>query len=277
MKNILLPTDFSVNSKNAIRYALELFKGTSVCFFILNVQKTSEFVLDDLMTADPGSSVYQAILKDNKQELQKFFSPLKEQYSKEDYKFKLYVNYDNLTASIGQMIKAESIDLIVMGTNGATGASEVLFGSNTLNTIRKIDCPLLVIPQDYAFKEIKSVVFTASSYKDIEHDRADPLKTLIRLTGAQLHILEILEENSLEEVHNSDAGLTGTSEGLDFISHTIRGLPEYAAISAFIQLMKSDLHALFIERETFLERFFQGNKAARISYGSKVPLLVLHK
>lgn len=277
MKNILLPTDFSVNSKNAIQYALELFRGTSVSFFILNVQKTSEFVLDDLMTAAPGSSVYEAILKDNAQELQEFVSPLKEQYSKEDYEFKSFVDYDNLTDSIEQMIKAETIDLIIMGTNGATGASEVLFGSNTLHIIRKIDCPLLIVPQDHAFRKIESVVFTARSWEDIGHERAKPLKALVRLTDAKLQILEIKEAIATDSTNKNEDYLATVLSGFDYSTHSLIGLPEYIAIDSFVQLMKSDLHALFIERETFLDRFFHGNNTAKISYGTRVPLLVLHK
>lgn len=277
MKHILLPTDFSANSKNAIQYALELFKGNSSTFYFLNVQKTSEFVLDDVMAAKPGSSVYQAILKDNKEQLKEFIAPFKDHYGKEDYDFKLYVDYDNLTDSIKQMLKAETIDLIVMGSNGATGASEILFGSNTLQTIRKIDCPLLVIPQDHKFKEIRSVVFTARSCKDIRHENAQPLKELIGLTNAQLHVLKIKEAAKPGPAHECGSCLIDTLKGVDYTSHTLRGLSEDVAIDAFVQLMKSDLHSMFVERESFLERFFQGNSTARISYATQVPLLVLHK
>ena len=36
MKHILLPTDFSDNSWNAITYAIQLFKDEACVFFILN-------------------------------------------------------------------------------------------------------------------------------------------------------------------------------------------------------------------------------------------------
>ena len=50
MKSILLPTDFSKNSINAIEYAVNLFKDEPVEFFVLNIQKASTFVSDDLMS-----------------------------------------------------------------------------------------------------------------------------------------------------------------------------------------------------------------------------------
>jgi len=276
MKHILLPTDFSENSKNAILYAMELFRGNTCEFYFLNVQKPSEFVLDDVMSAEPGTSVYQAILKDNKQQLKEFIIPIKEKYQTEDYTFLLYVDYDVLTDSINQLKQTKTIDLIVMGTNGATGAEEVLFGSNTLKVIRKVDSPLLAIPQDYTYKKIESVVFTARSCKDIKHEAAQPLKELVKLTNAQLQILKI-KGQAAKNNHNCGSCLVDAMNGFDYESHTLYGIPEPIAIDTFVQLMKSGLHAMFVERETFLDRFFFGNNTAKISYSTRVPLLVLHK
>ncbi|MEM7187417.1 MAG: universal stress protein [Bacteroidota bacterium] len=277
MKNILLPTDFSDNSHNAIQYAMELFRGTQTCFHFLNVHKAGEFVLDNLMTAAPGSSLHQAVLKDSKKQLQEFVAHFKEVYRSENFEFKLFVDYDTLTHSVEQMIRHEAIDLIVMGTNGATGAGEVLFGSNTLHIIRNIDSPLLVIPQNYNYKPIGSVVFTARKCKDVRDERAEPLIELLRSTGAELHILKIKGNETSKQTHNCGACLVDALAGLNHTSHTLTGVPEHFAVSAFIQLNNPGLHAMFVERESFLDRFFHGNCTAKISLGTHIPLLVLHK
>lgn len=62
METILLPTDFSKNSLNAIDFAMKMFKETNCTFYILNIQKASSFVSDDLMTASPSVNLYQAII-----------------------------------------------------------------------------------------------------------------------------------------------------------------------------------------------------------------------
>ncbi|KAA3620515.1 MAG: universal stress protein, partial [Flavobacterium sp.] len=54
MKKILLPTDFSPNSLHAIDYAMNFFKGNKAHFVLLNIQKSSEYITDDLMAAGPG-------------------------------------------------------------------------------------------------------------------------------------------------------------------------------------------------------------------------------
>jgi nucleotide-binding universal stress UspA family protein len=276
MKNILLPTDFSKNSKNAVAFALEFFKGNSCNFYFLNVQKSGEFILDDVMSGSPGSSVYQVILQDNKKRLKEFMVPFQEKYTREDYEFLPYVDFDALTDSIQQLMDSEKIDLIVMGTNGATGAKEVLFGSNTLQVIRNIDCPLLAIPEKATFEKLESVLFTAKSCKEISHEKAQPLKKILELFHPQLHLLKIKEARPVSK-HNCGSCLAESLQGTQFKSHTLSGIPTPIAIDAFTQLFPVELHATFIERETFLERFLYGTNTAKISYGTSVPLLILHK
>ena len=55
MRNILLPTDFSKNSMNAINYALAFLKDQKCKFYILNVQKASSFITDDMMVVNSSN------------------------------------------------------------------------------------------------------------------------------------------------------------------------------------------------------------------------------
>ena len=63
MKNILLPTDFSNNSRNAIHYAFQFFKDQECEFYFLNVQKISEYLTGDIYAASKDNSVFDAVFK----------------------------------------------------------------------------------------------------------------------------------------------------------------------------------------------------------------------
>ena len=80
MKSILLPTDFSSSSVNAIFYAIELFKDVRCEFYILNVQKASSFVSDDLMTMQPSTTIYQNLISSAKKGVEKIISEIKKKY-----------------------------------------------------------------------------------------------------------------------------------------------------------------------------------------------------
>jgi len=61
MKNILLPSDFSKNSKNAIQYAMKFFENEECHFYILNIQKSSEYITADLVAGSQSDSVYDSV------------------------------------------------------------------------------------------------------------------------------------------------------------------------------------------------------------------------
>ena len=114
METILLPTDFSKNSLNAIDFAMKMFKETNCTFYILNIQKASSFVSDDLMTASPSVNLYQAIIDTAKKSLDNLIKSVKSKYKNSRHELIPIVDYDNFIDAINQMCEASKIDLIVM-------------------------------------------------------------------------------------------------------------------------------------------------------------------
>lgn len=275
MKNILLPTDFSDNSRNAIIYALDLFRGQEVTFHFLNVQKPAEYTTDDLILASSEATIFEAVIHDNKTRLKSFVTEFKEAYSEEKYTFEDSVDFDALTDAIKQIIAGKDIDLIIMGTNGATGASEVLFGSNTLKVIRKVDYPVLAIPEGYKFTKMDNVLFSTHTCKDLQDDKAKAFRDIADIFKPLLHILKI--KTGEESTHNCDTCLLGILKTDKFKSYNVRGVPAPMAIDTFVQLVDVDMHAHFVERRSFLDRFIFGSETAKISYKTRKPLLLLHK
>ncbi|WP_290790540.1 universal stress protein [Altibacter sp.] len=274
MKRILLPTDFSENSLNAIRYAMAFFKNSEVDFFVLNVQKTSNYTTADLMSRSSGSTVYRAILDDNKKSLNKFIEKLKKECVGEKYTFHGLVDFDVFTDAMQQAVVTKNIDLIIMGTNGATGAKEVLFGSNTLNVIRQVNCPLIAVPEAYTFKDIKNVLFSIN-YQGVPTTSIAPLIEILKLYKATLKVLDVKEENIHVTSAETEASLKDLLGNLSYDYYLLSGIPIPIAIDAFEQLFPVDLHALIVEQKSFLDRFVFGSETSAISYNSRVPLLIL--
>ncbi|MDC8003787.1 universal stress protein [Aureisphaera galaxeae] len=275
MKRILLPTDFSDNSKNAIDYALQFFKGHPCHFIFLNVQKPSEFLLDDFYTAPATATINETVLKDNKKELELLLIDCREKYPSRLFSFDSITDYDTLTDSISQVVKAEHIDLIIMGSNGATGANEVIFGSNTLKVIHKVDCPVLVIPEGYSYIPIKTLLFSTHN-QEFYPDGMQTLKSIIDLKKPKVTVLDIQDGNKEYDPDDELASLELFLERKLDDYYILEHIPVAIAIDAFTQLHPVQLHALFVERKSFLSRFIFGSTTSEISYESRVPLLVLH-
>ncbi|MCF6348807.1 MAG: universal stress protein [Flavobacteriaceae bacterium] len=102
-------------------------------FFLLNVHKISNYTTGDLITSTAITSVYDSIIKNPKDVLESMIKKFDEDYINENYSFNVICDYDSFLSAVNQTIKLKNIDMIVMGSNGATETKEVIFGSNTMN------------------------------------------------------------------------------------------------------------------------------------------------
>lgn len=272
MKNILLPTDFSKNSKNAIEYSLKLFEGETVTFHILNSHKPTGYITADVLYGAAGDSVYDGILDDNKKELEKLIRHCESQSENENFTFVPKIDFDNIVDAVNQAVSLNNIELIIMGTNGATGAEEVVFGSNTLKLIRKANCPVLAIPEGYVYNKIESVLLSVNYQYELKTDALAVILDIVRKHDSTLKILEI-EENNVE-VNSPKGNYIDLFKGINIERFCIKNIPSAVAIDAFTQLIPVQLHAMFVERKSLLDRFIFGSETSKISYSSKVPLLI---
>ncbi len=275
MKSILLPTDFSENSKNAIKFALKFYEGETCTFYILNSQKPSNYITADVLYGAPGSSIHNGILNDNKMELDKIIQFCELISDGEDFTFVPKLDFDNIVDAVNQAVALNNIELIIMGSNGATGAAEVLFGSNALKIIRNVDCPVIVVPEGYNFEKIQSVLLSLNYQYNVSKKLVSVVSEIIEKHKASLKILEI-KEDYIELSSQKREGDEIFKE-IDFEHFSIKNLPAAVAINAFEQLIPVQLHIMIVERKGFIDRFIFGSETSTISYGSPIPLLVLHE
>ena len=276
MKNILLLTDFSINSINAIRYALQLFEDDICNFFLLNTQSPATYISDDLILAG-NQSIYNSIVEKTKHKLAKLIVKLESEFENDKFNYEMLVDYDELTEAINQIKESKSIDLIVMGSNGVTGAKEVVFGSNTINVIRKVIIPTLVVPEGFNYRIPKEILLPLD-VKDSLSGAA--FKDVIKFTkrfGKKLHVLRILPNNEDSEEASKDQKTIKsflTDRKLEY--HKITNVPMNYAVDNYTQSHPIDLTTLLVQKESLFERFFLGSPTTQISNNIRVPLLIFH-
>ena len=276
MKNILLPTDFSKNSINAIHYALNLFEGATCNFFLLNTQSPASYISDDLVFAG-NQSLYDTIVKTSKKKLSQLRIELKNEFKTPKFNFKILVDYDALPEAINQIKNSKHIDLVVMGTNGATGAKEVVFGSNTINVIRKVDCPTLIIPEGFKYRAPKEILLPLDVADSLNSSAFLNLVKFTKRFSEKLHLLRIKpnNEDSKEEEKDKENICTFLTD-VHHEYHAVADIPISASVNVYIQTHQIDLISLLVQEESLIERLFMGSPTTRISNTLKVPLLVFH-
>lgn len=159
MRKILIPTDFSKNAMNAIRYALELFKYEISEFYIMHTY-LDEIYADDTLFLQKNIDEITKIMSDRSE------TNLKETI-KEINKFSLnpkhIYNYISANSTLidetDQVVNKKEIDIVVMGTRGKTNDRNLAFGSHTLQVLKYAQCPVLAIPENYEFNQPKCILF----------------------------------------------------------------------------------------------------------------------
>lgn len=274
MKNILLLTDFSSNANNAIQYAIQFFQEDDCLFYLIHIHKSGTFIIDDLLLST-GGTVYDSIVKGPKQKLETLAEALKEQYKNEKHQFDTIIDFDNFTDAIKQSIQLKSIDLVVLGTNGATGAKEVVFGSNAINVIRKIDCPALIVPENYKYAAIENVLLPLDDNDTLKTSYFKKLLQLVKRKNAFIHFLRVTkteapfsEDNTVISEH--------LKENSKYCYNRINEIPLHYAVDCYLQIHAIDMTFLLVQKEGLFKRLTEGSSTTRINKKMKTPLFIFH-
>lgn len=140
LKRILVPVDFSDNSKKALRYAIPLaaqFKAAITVIYVVEPAVfPSDFGFGQMSFPDVEKEMYEKA----EQELKQLIEDLKSNVPL-DAEVKSGIPFVEVTSYADQ----ENINLIVLATHGRTGVEHILFGSTAEKIIRKAPCPVLVV------------------------------------------------------------------------------------------------------------------------------------
>ena len=276
MKNILLLTDFSEASKNAIHYALQLFEKQLVNFHLVYVHKASAFTSADLMSSST-ENLYASIVKSPKEDLSDLVSTLKTTYNNSQHQFTEHIDYDVFTDAVNQLVEIQNIELIVMGTNGVTGADEVVFGSHTLNVIRKVECPTLVIPKTFKFIKPNEILIPLDEKDVLNKKRMDLISALIGHQDLKIHVLRMCPDTDSDAFKTRDLPVLNTFFKEEHFKYfNISNVPLNFAVDTYVQTNTIDFEEFIIQQTTFFERLFMGSPITKHSKIATVPLFIIH-
>ena len=270
--NVLLLTDFSDNSIDASKYAMELLVTQPCTFHLLNIQIPSEYLSSDILTSVGGTSIYESVSRDNLNRLELLKKELIIHSSKET-EIDVHFDFDTFTDGIAQTVQLQHIDLIVVGKTGETGLSKKIFGGHVISLIKTKTKPLMVVPPNYKFSKIRNVLFTISEGDEISLDSILFIASILKSEKVTIHLLYLnCKENAKlhsQFIENFDQNL------VDLKIQHINNIPEASAIDCFEQLIPCQLHIMATHDESFLNRFFKGSSTNEISHKTTIPLLIL--
>ncbi|WP_111710023.1 universal stress protein [Lutibacter citreus] len=278
MRNILIPTDFSDNSWNAIKYGLNYFVNTECTFYLLHVTMYSYLINEDTAITS-GIKIDETLINKSKVDLEKLLEKVKNIDKNKNHHFKLLNSYNFFIDAVKSQIKENNIDFIVMGTKGASGLSEIIIGSNTADLITQVKCPVLIVPENSKYKIPREIAFPTDY--NIYYN-PDILLEILNLAKRNLSSLRILhvgrkgEELTDFQIENKEF-LSNFFANENHSFHFITNKKIEQGIQCFVESRDVDMIVMIAKNINLFQRILFKPTVEDISYHTEIPFLVLHE
>ncbi len=189
MKKILIPTDFSEASNNALEVAIQIAKkpDQDLSLVLMHVVDLDRFFTTnqsgEYVDAKQDPTYKAHLIESAGQKLE----ALIEKYGLTNAIGKIETG--DVIELLNKTVSEEEIDLMVIGAHSSSIYKEMLFSSTTDGVIRTVTCPVLTIRKNQTFKA-DNLVFATNL--DEEHDNViTQIKEMQRLFGSNLHLVYI--------------------------------------------------------------------------------------
>jgi nucleotide-binding universal stress UspA family protein len=261
---ILLSTDFSESARIAADYACYLAEHLKASIILFHAEPKHSKLLEQ---------VDREIIQAAKESIHELCDELRVQTgNKIPISTAVIHNYPPEVV-INEYVEQEKIDLIILGTKGATAAKKILMGSFTAAVIRHATVPVIAVPEQVNIKPIEHIAYP-SSLKNI-HEEIKIAAHFAQRFNAAVDVLFVVNDEDERNTDTSDIlNKMQHSANYEHLSFTrIEEDNMATAIDNFVRSKNSDLLVMFFKKKNFLERLFNPNLTETMSYHTNVPLL----
>lgn len=275
MKKILFPTDFSETANNAFLYALNLAKSIDAQVYVLHVYELP--MITGSLSAGLIQNVYETVelgsfdnFKDNIPQLRQ----IADDNGLNEIPIKFILEEGNFLYILREIIGEESVDFVVMGTDGNSGIEKMLFGSNTINAITSMKVPILSIPHGMSFKGFKNIGFTTV----FDQKDKDALKYLIEIANrhhAKIHCMHVSKDGKFNQQAMKD--WQDQFAGDPIVFEVYHDADPVNAVLDFIKEKQIDLLTVVSRNKGFFDKIFSPGFTKKIANKNITPLFVFHE
>lgn len=276
MKKIILPTDFSDNAYHAIKYALQLFQGVETTFYLLHTYTPPIFQVENLFYKPSEDGLTDSYQRRAIEKLKGLQQRLQKEFDNPEHTFLIRGVFNTLPEEVHYMAIREKADLVIMGTQGATGAKEILFGAKTTEVIRRASCPLIVVPSGFGYKALKTIGFPTDYEIDYEKKQLQQLLDISEIHSSSIDVIHVSSGNDLTEDQLQNR--QKLEQLLAQTPHAFHNLPDQGVIEAINNFQVDrpmDLLVMLRNKHTFFERLFIEPIIKKIGLQINIPFMVI--
>lgn len=270
MKKILVPTDFSKHATNALKVAVQLAKEHDAEIVLLHMLELPQQTSDAL---DRGSEIPEIMLY-KKMAVQRI-----EDLTKSDLlsgvKASNIVQFERAFEGILAISKENDIDLVVMGSHGASGFKEMFIGSNTEKVVRSSEVPVLVIKNETDYFKTKNMIF-ASDFTDEVNAPFKKVLKFAEMLNSDIKLVMINTPNSFKTTAVAEKMMNDFADRFEK-GHCQKYIYNDANIEKgilnFAHSVNADLIAICTHGRTGMARLLNGSISEDLVNRTSIPMV----
>jgi nucleotide-binding universal stress UspA family protein len=276
MKTIIVPTDFSSISLNAGNYAAELARSINaelslfhICLLPITTYGEVPSVIENM---DSSLSSAEEKILEVKYDLEKKSGGL----VKIDTEVRVAAT---IAGELANYCKQKEPYVVVMGTQGTSAVERIFFGSNTVHAMKHLAWPVIVVPPEAKFTNIKKIGLACDLKKVDESVPFSQIRSLVTQFNAELFILHInpegdkgyTAEKTVESraLQNMLVDLHPIYRFIDY-DDIENGLEEFAVTN------KLDLLITVPKRHNIIDNIFHKSHSKKLVMHTHVPVMAIH-
>lgn len=272
MKRILVPIDFSDQAKYASKVAASIAKKTNSEIILLHMFDIPPDTIDPASGSNlHGGAQNIYYMKGIKREFAKFmalpfFKGIKVIES---------VRFHKAFEGVIEESKEKDVDLIVMGSQGASGLKEMLVGSNTEKVVRLSHIPVLVIKKNIDNFEVNDIVF-ASDFGDESKKTFQNVINYAKLFEAKLHLLFINTIHNFVSTRVLNEKLSSFTNKFEMTNYTVNVYSDSTieeGILNFTSEIDADMIAINTHQRSGLYQLFSDNIGKDLANHALKPVI----
>ena len=268
---ILVPTDFSTEARNASFHAAELAKAFNAGLYLFHA-----YLLPTPVSEVPYVMVtVDELQKENETHLKNEADLLREKYNiRVDSLVRIGIPSDEVRV----LCEETDADLIVMGMKGLGGLDKMI-GSTTINAVKKVKVPVLIVPHDTPYTKPKVITYASDLSYKMHKELFKPLFSFFETFNARLQIVHIRRQNNGSGVDESAAksllneAFGNTNYSFEIINHS----SVMQGIRSYLDTHPSELLVMVLHKHSFFERLFSKHHTTEMAYKTNRPLLILQE
>ncbi len=260
MKHILVPIGSSENAPNTLQYAIDFAETINAEVYVFRAY--------NMMTkAGTIINMDEMMLRETNLYLRTIINAV----DLKNVEVKKITAKGKITDTITAIDKELGIDLIILEPKSNSIKDEVFLGNTSGSIVKHTTIPTLIVPEDYTFKPVKTILTAFKSGILRKEDVLKPLLFFKETFKATLNLLLVKTPDYTEE----DLVLNPKFDAIKSSLTVTENATTFQGVLANFSQHNPDMLCVFRRKRGFFQKLWEKNSILKEEFYCSVPLLVL--